>query len=91
MMITLLKEMLMYRRSMQIEMRNEKIHNKPKKINQELGITEDLWSPENIAKNREALRRKSCPWEFKGMTQTEWYEEGRRKHYKFGCWGEGTA
>ena len=76
----------MSKSSMQIK--KDKLQNKKKRV---VEIKEDLWSPENIAKNREALRRKSCPWEFKGMTQTEWYEEGRRKHYKFGCWGEGTA
>ena len=76
----------MSKSSMQIK--KDKLQNKKKRA---VEIKEDLWSPENIAKNREALRRKSCPWEFKGMTRHEWYEQGRKKTYKPGCWEEEAA
>ena len=58
----------MYRRSMQIEMRNEKIHNKPKKTNEVVDIKESPWSVENIAKNRERYVQEWCPWKAEGTT-----------------------
>ena len=61
----------MYRRSMQIEMRNEKIHNKPKKV-RELDNKESLWSAENIAKNREKVLKQLYPWRYEGKTLNEW-------------------
>ena len=64
----------MSKSSMQIK--KDKLQNKKKRA---VEIKEDLWSPENIAKNREALRRKSCPWEFKGMTR----HVGERKQLKY--------
>ena len=75
----------MYRRSMQIEMRNEKIHNKPKKTNEVVDIKESPWSVENIAKNREKYIREWCPWKAEGKTRQEWLSDGWKKQYKDGC------
>ena len=61
----------MYRRSMQIEMRNEKIHNKPKKI-RELDNKESLWSEENIAKNREKVLKEGRTDIGDGFRRNEW-------------------
>jgi hypothetical protein len=33
------------------------------------------WSPENIAKNREAYIKEQNPWIAYGMTCSEWYEK----------------
>ena len=75
----------MYRRSMQIEMRNEKIHNKPKKINEAVDIKESPWSVENIAKNREKYLQEWCPWKAEGKTRREWLSDDWKKQYKDGC------
>jgi len=75
----------MYRRSMQIEMRHEKIYNKPKKDVKMVEVKEDFWSPENIAKNRAAYEREWYPWKAEGKTRQEWLSEGWKKQYKDGC------
>ena len=33
------------------------------------------WSPENIAKNREAITKELNPWVQYGMSCSEWYEK----------------
>ena len=84
-MSTSTKGEFMYRRSMQIEMRNEKIHNKPKKTQEAVNVKESLWSPENIAKNRERYLKEWYPWRYEGKTRQEWLSEGWKKTYKDGC------
>ncbi len=80
-----IKGEFMYRRSMQIEMRHEKIYNKPKKDVKMVEVKEDFWSPENIAKNRAAYEREWYPWKAEGKTRQEWLSEGWKKQYKDGC------
>ena len=75
----------MYSRSMQIEMRNEKIHNKPKKTNEVVDVKESPWSVENIAKTREKYLQEWCPWNAEGKTNREWLSDGWKKQYKDGC------
>tara|TARA_R110000824_G_scaffold247627_2_gene436677 strand:- start:2638 stop:2880 length:243 start_codon:yes stop_codon:yes gene_type:complete len=52
------------------------------------GVIDERWSDRSIAKNREAYKRKHCPWESQGLTKGEWLEAGFKKYKE--KWGGRT-